>query len=476
MSLPAPPPEPPSPETLARLKAVVGPAGFLETEADKAPYLTEWRDRYRGSTPLVLRPRTTGEVARLVAICAETRTAIVPQGGNTGLVGGQIPFGPEIVIALGRMRTIRAVDPSEDTMTLEAGVTLAEAQRAAAGAGRLFPLSLASEGTATMGGILSTNAGGVNVLAYGTARELALGLEVVLPDGQVWNGLRRLRKDNTGYDLKQLFLGAEGTLGLITAAVVKLVPAPRSRAAAIIGVASVEAAVRLLGFLRARSGNQVTSFELIPRIGLDFVLAHVPGTRDPLPTAHPWYVLAELSSGLAAGLDTLLGEGLAEGAEAGLLADAALAASEAQRAAFWRLRESLSEVQKHEGGSIKNDISVPVGALPAFIAEAHAAVTARVPGARPVPFGHIGDGNVHFNISQPAGGEREAFLARWDEVQRLVNDIAHAHGGSISAEHGVGRMKRAEITRYKDPVEMALMRTLKAALDPRGLMNPGKLL
>ncbi|MCP5432358.1 MAG: FAD-binding oxidoreductase [Alphaproteobacteria bacterium] len=465
---------PPSPETLERLKAVVGERGLVAEDA-RGPYLVEWRGRYRGETPLILRPGSTGEVAEIVRLCAAEDVGLVPQGGNTGLVGGQIPFG-EVLVSLTRMRRIRSIDPTDMTLTAEAGATLAEVQAAAREAGRLFPLSLASEGTATLGGALSSNAGGLNVLAYGNARDLALGLEVVLADGRVWNGLRRLRKDNTGYDLKQLFIGAEGTLGLVTAATVKLFPAPAALATAFAAVSGVAAAARLLAFVRERSAAPVTALELVPRIGLDFVLRHVADTRDPLPARHDWYVLVELSGAKAQGLDDGLAEILGAAAEAGLVQDAALARSEGERAALWRLRELLSEVQKHEGGSIKNDISVPVSAIPGFIAEATARVERACPGIRPVPFGHIGDGNVHFNLSQPPGADRDKFLARWDELARIVNDVARDFDGSISAEHGLGVMKRDEIARYKDPLELELMRRLKAALDPKGIMNPGKLL
>jgi FAD/FMN-containing dehydrogenase len=422
-------------------------------------------------------PATTEEVARVVRICAETATGLVPQGGNTGLVGGQIPKEGEVLVSLKRMNRIRALDPANDTVTAEAGCILAAVQARAAEADRLFPLSLAAEGSCTIGGNLSTNAGGTNVLRYGTARDLVLGLEVVLPDGRVFDGLKGLRKDNTGYDLKQLFIGAEGTLGVITAAVLKLFPRPRAQAAAFLGLARVEHAISLLTLARALSGDQVTAYELMSRRGLDFVLKHLPGARDPLGARYPWYVLLELSSGEAA--DTLRAtlERLLEDAHAhNLVEDAVLADSEAQRLALWRLRDSLSEIQKHEGGSIKCDISVPVSAVPQFIARATAAAETLVPGIRPVPFGHIGDGNVHFNLSQPEAADKAEFLARWDELSEIVHGVALALGGSISAEHGVGLMRRAEIARVKDTVTLDLMRALKAALDPKGIMNPGKVL
>lgn len=465
-----------SPELLDRFKALVGRKGFVDDPADIAPHLVEWRDRYKGASPLVLKPANTGEVAAILKLANETRTKIVPQGGNTGLVGGGIPFdtGDEIVLSLSRMNRIRELDAANNTITVEAGVTLAEVQSAAAEAGRLFPLSLAAEGTCQIGGNLSTNAGGTAVLKYGNTRDLTLGLEAVLADGRIWNGLRGLRKDNTGYDLKQLFIGAEGTLGVITAAVLKLYPVPEERATAFVSVPSVEAAVALLRAVEARSGGLVTTFELVPRIGLDFVTAHVEGARDPIAAPADWYVLMELSAGRSSNLDAVLTDALGEAAEEGLVLDAVLAASETQRAELWQLRETLSEVQKHEGGSIKHDVSVPVSKIAAFIEEASAAVQAACPGIRPVPFGHIGDGNVHFNLSQPVDADRDAYLARWEEIAALVHEIVRAHDGSISAEHGVGRMKRDEIAATKSPVEMEMMRGLKALLDPNGILNPGK--
>ncbi len=402
----------------------------------------------------------------------------MPQGGNTGLVGGQIPIGEgrEIILSLSRMDRVRSVDAVGEVMIVEAGVTLLAAQQAADEAGRLFPLSLASEGSCTIGGNLSTNAGGTAVLAYGNARDLCLGLEVVLADGRVWNGLGRLRKDNTGYDLKDLFIGAEGTLGVITAASLKLFPKPRSQATAFAAVADPHQALRLLDVARAAAGQQLTTFELMPRFGLEVVLRHAPETRDPLAAPSPWYVMMEVSSpaedGAAATLEALLGEAL----ERGLIADAAIAASGQQRDAFWRIREAMSEVQGREGGSIKHDVSVPVASVPRLLDEGMAEVERLVPGCRPLPFGHMGDGNIHFNISQPVGADKAAFLARWDEVNAAIHGIVTALGGSISAEHGVGRLKRHLLPGVKDPVALSLMRAIKAALDPKGLMNPGAVL
>ena len=463
-------------DLLNRFARLVDANGILTDPADMQRYLVEWRGLYEGRAAAILRPRDTMEVAAILRLANETRTAIVPQGGNTGLVGGQIPdeSGSQIVLSLERLTRVRTVDADNNTMTVEAGLTLAAAQQVARDHGRLFPLSLASEGSCQIGGNLSTNAGGTAVLHYGNARDLVLGLEVVLADGEIWDGLGGLRKDNTGYDLKQLFLGSEGTLGIITAATLKLFPAPAEQATALIGLGSPKAAVRLLRHLERTSGGLITSFELMPRIALDLVLRHIEGTRDPLNAPHPWYVLVELSSGageqLAQRLQTLLSDEVA----GELVADAAIAQNEAQRAQLWRLRESISEAQKREGGSIKHDVSVPVSRIDAFIAEAVAAVTHRLPGIRPVPFGHLGDGNIHFNLSQPVGADASVFVARWDEFNALVHEIVLAHGGSISAEHGVGRLKRDEIARLKPPVAMRLMRDIKRTLDPNNILNPGK--
>jgi FAD/FMN-containing dehydrogenase len=464
-------PRAPSLETLARLKQIVGPGGWTDDADELAPHLHEWRSRWQGRTPLLLRPATTADVAALVRACAEADVGIVPQGGNTGLVGGQIPRleGHDVLVSLSRMARVRSVDPVDNTMTVEAGCTLAAAQEAAARADRLFPLSLAAEGSCQIGGNLSTNAGGVHVLRYGNARDLVLGLEVVTADGEIWDGLRALRKDNTGYDLKQLFLGAEGTLGIITAAVLKLFPRHRNVATLFAAVPTVDAAVALLPFVRAASDDAVLAFELIPRIGLEFVVRHMAGATDPLAAPSPWYVLCDLTVPRPAA-EEVLGAAL----EAGHVTDAVLAQSPAQAAALWKLRESLSEAQKPEGGSIKHDVSVPVSRIPAFVRETLAAVERLVPGIRPVPFGHVGDGNLHFNLSQPVGADREAYLARWGEVNRVVHDLVAAHGGSISAEHGIGVAKREEIRRYKSATEIALMRRIKQALDPKGIMNPGK--
>ncbi len=463
---------------LDRMAGIVG-AKNIVTDADAmVPYLKEWRDLFRGKAQGIVRPGSTTEVAELVKLAAETGTTLVPQGGNTGLVGGQIPIaeGREIILSLQRLDKVRAVDTDGDTMIVEAGVTLKRAQDAAEAAGRLFPLSLASEGSCTIGGNLSTNAGGTAVLAYGNARELCLGLEVVLPDGRIWNGLRQLRKDNTGYDLKDLFIGAEGTLGIITAAVLKLFPLPAARATAFLAVPDPEAALALLNAAKAGAGGTLTTFELMPRIGLDFVLRHASGTRDPLSEPSPWYVLMEVSAQQASGLDEHVEAFLGEALEKGIVTDAALAGSLTQRADFWKLREMLSEVQTYEGGSIKHDVSVPIHATPEFLARAIAAVEAMVPGCRPVPFGHLGDGNIHFNVSQPVGADKAGFLARWSEMNEAVHAIVAEFHGSISAEHGIGRLKRDLLPGVKDPVELDLMRTIKQTLDPKGILNPGAVL
>jgi len=461
-------------DVLARLKSAVGPKGFSEDAAEIAPHLVEWRGKYQGRTLLLLKPRTTAEVSAILSICNETRTPIVPQGGNTGLVGGQIPLNGEILLSLSRMNKIRNVDAESMTMTCEAGVILADAQRAADDAGRYFPLSLAPEGSCTIGGNLSTNAGGVNVLRYGNARELALGLEVVLADGRVLDMLRTLRKDNTGYDLKQLFIGAEGTLGVITAAVLKLFAKPETIETAFIAVRDPAAAVELLARLQSATGGSVSAFELMPRIGLDLVLAHIPQTADPFGAPSPWYVLMEATGGAAMPLKDSIETALSRAIESGLATDATLAASSTQRAALWRLRESMSEAQKREGASIKHDVSVPVKDIPEFLRRGVALVETIVPGARPVPFGHLGDGNIHFNISVPEGGDGEAFLARWNDVSHSVHDLVHEFHGSISAEHGIGFMKRDELPRYKSAAEMDLMRALKRMMDPNDILNPGK--
>jgi len=463
---------------IGSLGAIVGTRHVLTEAADMAPHLREWRDLFVGKARAVVKPANTAEVSALLAFAHATGTAIVPQGGNTGLVGGQIPVsdGREIILSLARMDRLRQIDPDGDTITVEAGMTLQAVQSAADAANRLFPLSLASEGSCTIGGNLSTNAGGTAVIAYGNSRDLCLGLEVVLADGRIWNGLRTLRKDNTGYDLKNLFIGAEGTLGVITAASLKLFPKPQARATAFLAVADPANALALLNLAKAAAGGQLTTFELMPRFGLEVVLRHAADTRDPLAAPSPWYVLMEMSSPAAGGLETQAEALLERAFEASFITDGAIAATLQQRSAFWRIREAMSEVQRFEGGSIKHDVSVPVAAVPAFLDRALVRVTAMIPGCRPLPFGHLGDGNIHFNISQPIGADKAAYLARWDEVNEAVHGVVHEFGGSISAEHGIGRLKRHLLPGVKDPVELAIMREIKATLDPTGILNPGAVL
>lgn len=481
MSIPKPysgPTKSLEPGLLSRFAEIVGARYAIVDKADQQPYLKDWRNLYVARTPVVLRPGTTEEVAAIMKVASETGTPVVPQGGGTGLVGGHLPHedGAEIILSLGRMNRVRAIDPVGCTLTAEAGVTMQQAQEAAAAVDRLFPLNIGSKGSCTIGGNLSTNAGGTQAIAFGMARDVALGLEVVLADGRVWNGLRTLKKDNTGYDLKHLFMGAEGTLGVITAAVLKLVPAPRSIEAAWVGVPTPEAALALLNRAQERAGHAVTGYELMPRVLFEFVLKHLAGARDPLADPSAWYVLLELSSASARGMRDTLEEVLTSGFQEGLVTDAAIADTIDQRNAFWRLREGMSEVQGQEGGSIKHDVSVPVAAVPALIAEGDAAILKLIPGARPIPFGHLGDGNIHYNVSQPIDADKDAFLDRWDELNMLVHGIVARMGGSISAEHGIGRMKRELLPTVKDPVEMDLMRSMKALLDPKNILNPGKVL
>ena len=463
------------PELLAKFRAVVGDKYAVTDAADIKPYVTEERDLFHGRSLLVLRPGSTTEVAAICKLANEHRIALVPQGGNTGLVGGQTPHNGEVVVSLRRLDKIRDIDVESNTMTCEAGVVLQIAQQKAADVDRLFPLSLGAEGSCTIGGNLSTNAGGTAALAYGVAREMAIGLEVVLADGRVLNALTKLKKDNTGYNLHNLFIGAEGTLGIITAATLKLFPRPRAVETAYVGLKSPAAALKLLSISRNEAAGALTSFELLADIAVDFSIRHGIDIRDPLTSKHPWYVLMELSSGGDEARDTLEAI-LAQGMEDGIVDDAVIAANLSQRQAFWKLRDEMSAAQKPEGGSIKHDISVPVAAVPAFIAEANAAVVKLIPGARPVPFGHLGDGNIHYNVSQPVGGNAADFLARWHDMNAVVFEIVLRMGGSISAEHGIGVLKRDELPDVKDKVAIELMRSIKAMLDPHGIMNPGKVL
>ncbi len=459
---------------LESLTARLGAAHVLTEAGDMAGYLVESRGLYRGSALAVVRPRDTEEVAFVVRECAAAGVAIVPQGGNTGLVGGGVPYG-SIVLSLQRLDRVRDVDPVNATLTVEAGCTLKSVQDAAEAADSLFPLSLASEGSCRIGGNLATNAGGTAVLRYGNARELVLGLEVVLADGRIWNGLKALRKDNTGYDLKNLFVGSEGTLGVITAAVLKLFPRPRARVTAFVGMASPADALKVFDRLRKEAGEALTAFEYMPRFALDIVLKHARGAVRPLAGDHASYALVELTSPREdADLQGVLESALGTAIEEGLVEDAAIGASEAQNRALWHLREMLSEVQGFEGGSIKHDVSVPVSRVAEFVEVASAACEVAMPGVRVCPFGHFGDGNIHFNVSQPVGMDKAAFLAEWDRFNRIVHGIVQAMNGSISAEHGIGLLKRDELAHYKDPVAIDLMRTLKSALDPHNILNPGK--
>ncbi len=463
------------PELLAKFRAIVGEKYAVTDAADIKPYVTEERDLFQGRSPLVLRPGSTAEVAAICKLASEHKIALVPQGGNTGLVGGQTPHNGEVVVSLRRLDKIRDIDVESNTMTCEAGVVLQIAQQKAADVDRLFPLSLGAEGSCTIGGNLSTNAGGTAALAYGVAREMALGLEVVLADGRVLNALTKLKKDNTGYNLHNLFIGAEGTLGIITAATLRLFPRPRAVETAYVGLKSPAAALKLLSISRNEAAGALMSFELLADIAVDFSIRHGIDIRDPLTSKHPWYVLMELSSSRDDARDTLEAI-LAQGMEDGIVDDAVIAANLSQRQAFWKLRDEMSAAQKPEGGSIKHDISVPVAAVPAFIAEANAAVVKLIPGARPVPLGHLGDGNIHYNVSQPVGGNAADFLARWHDMNAVVFEIVMRMGGSISAEHGIGVLKRDELPDVKDKVAVELMRSVKAMLDPLGIMNPGKVL
>jgi FAD/FMN-containing dehydrogenase len=462
---------------LAALRNIVGPRHVLTEPALFAGALVEPRGLYHGKALALVRPGATKEVAEVASFCNQARIGMTPQGGNTGLVGGQTPdmSGQEIIVSTQRLRAIREVDLDSEVMICEAGVTLAEAQAAALAADRLFPLSLASDGTCTIGGNISTNAGGVNVIAYGNTRDLVTGVEAVLADGRIVNALSKLRKDNTGYDVKSLFVGAEGTLGIVTAASLRLFPNPRAQATAFVGLKSPEDALKLLRMMRERLGAAVTSFELIGRNAYDIALRH-GGARAPLTGEHDWHILIEVSSQAPSGLDEAFAAALEAALEKGAIEDASIATSLEQRAAFWQLRECLSEAQSKEGASIKHDVSVAVGLVPALIREATAAVEAFAPGARVVAFGHLGDGNIHFNVSQPIGADKQTFLDRWDAMNDIVHGIVARLGGSYSAEHGIGQLKRGLLARWKDPVSLALMRQIKAALDPNGVMNPGKML
>ena len=465
----------PAKDALDAIRAIVGPKGIVDG-SDAAPFLSEWRGRWPGEAALIVAPATTEEVAAVVKICSENNIAITPQGGNTGLVGGQIPFGDEILLSLKRMRRIRAVEPLNNTMTLDAGVTLAQAQGAAREAGRLFPLSIGSEGSCQIGGVISTNAGGVNVLRYGNMRDLVLGIEAVTPAGEVWNGLKRLRKDNTGYDLKQLLIGGEGTLGIVTGAVVKLYPLPAEKVTVFAGVKSASDAVALLSHAQEATGGAASSFELMARLCVDLVLKHIPDTRDPLNERHAYYVLMEFSSGQKSGLRANVEEMLECALEAGLIVDAVIAENETYAHDFWRIRHSISEAINGEGLGARHDVSVATSDIPAFLDKAGVAVQRIAPGARIVAFGHIGDGNVHYDVVAKEGADKHALDDKRAAIETAVYDVINGFDGSISAEHGIGRHRRDTLAKRKSAVEMEMMRAIKKALDPKGIMNPGKML
>lgn len=464
--------------TIERLTAIVGAAHVITDPDAVAPFSIDWRRRWSGRPLAVVKPGSTAETAAVVALCAATRTAVIPQGGNTGLCGGATPdsSGRQLIVNLSRLNRVRSLDTVNNTMTVEAGCVLATLQQVADEADRLFPLSLAAEGSCQIGGNLSTNAGGVQVLRYGNARELTLGLEVVLPSGEVWDGLRGLRKDNTGYDLKQLFIGAEGTLGVITAAVLKLFPKPRGGSTAFVALAAQADALRLLALVQSRCGDRLTAFELISALCVELVRRHMPRVPAPFARTYPQYVLLELSDTLGEGVGALVESVLAEAIERGIALDAVIAASGEQARALWALRENISEAQAAEGPNVKHDISIPISRIPAFIEACDRRLADAFPGVRMVTFGHVGDGNLHYNAAHPEGSDPQAFLARSAEINRIVHDCVHEFGGSISAEHGLGQYKREEILRYKQPVEIELMRAVKRALDPLGIMNPGKVL
>ena len=460
------------------LLGIVGPQGLVTDANALESHNRDWRGRYQGAASIVVKPANTAEVATVVRACAEAGVAIVPQGGNTGLCGGSVPrLGHnDIILNVSRMNRIRESNWNNDTLTCEAGVLLAHAQEAARAGNRLFPLSIAAEGSAEMGGVISTNAGGTAVLRYGNMRSLVLGLEVVLPDGRIWNGLRGLRKDNSGYDLKHWFIGAEGTLGIITAAVLRLFPLPKVSATAWVGVPNPGAAVALLGLIKSRCGDRLTAFELVARPALQLVLQHIPGSHDPLSTPSPWQVLMELDdSDPGCGLQTLLEETLFDALSEGVVSDAAVAKSQPQADSLWALREQIAEAQRLEGVSIKHDISVPVDRIPELIDRASTQLEKKYPGVRLICFGHVGDGNLHFNLSKPDRSSNDDFVQETAAVNRIVHDVVMSLGGSISAEHGIGQLKVDELSHYKDPLELELMRSLKHALDPMGLMNPGKI-
>jgi FAD/FMN-containing dehydrogenase len=472
----------PSAFVLSQLRMMVGDAGYYDSPADIEPFLVDHRRLYRGATPLVLRPNTTAQVSQILKLCNEHRIGVVPVGGNTGYCGGATPAadGSQVVVSLARLKRIRSIDSLNYTLTVEAGCVLAEVQRAAAQHERLFPLSLGSEGSCHIGGNLATNAGGTSVFRYGMARELALGLEVVLPDGRVLDDLSGLRKNNTGYDLRDLFIGAEGTLGIITAATLKLYPMPRSRVTALIAVHEPAAAVELLSIMRSASSDSLATFELMPRAALELVMQHIQGVSDPLQQAYPWYVLLEATSAqTGTALNDDIAIALAAAQESGVIRDATLAHTEAQHEMLWRIRESISEAQTRAGGSIKHDVAVTISDIPRFIAAGVTLCKRLAPEGVMVVYGHLGDGSLHFNINAPPQAtvaQRAAFFAKTEELNQAMHDLTQAYRGSISAEHGIGQLKRDALARYKHPVALDIMRAIKRSLDPHDIMNPGKLI
>jgi len=466
---------PPARDALDAIRTALGPKGIIEGDA-QAPFLSEWRGRWPGEAAMIVAPASTKEVAAIVKICNDRNIAITPQGGNTGLVGGQIPSGNEILLSLKRMRSIRAIEPLNNTMTVDAGVTLSEAQDAAVSEDRLFPLSIGSEGSCQIGGVISTNAGGVNVLRYGNMRDLVLGLEAVLPNGDVWHGLKRLRKDNTGYDLKQLLIGGEGTLGVVTGAVLKLFPRPKETVTICAGVESAEKAVALLSHAQGATGGGVASFELMSRLCVDLVLKHIPDTRDPLSAIHPFYVLTEFSSGQNTGLRETVERVLADALDQGLINDAVFADNDRQTAMLWRIRHSISEAINGEGLGARHDVSVATSDIPAFLHKAGLEVERIAHGARVVAFGHVGDGNIHYDIIAAEGADKHALDDKRNQIENAVYDVIDSFDGSISAEHGIGRHRRHALAERKSVVELNMMRAIKNALDPKNIMNPGKML
>ena len=461
---------------IARLTEALGPKGVSTDAHEIEPHLQDWRGRWKGSTPVLVKPSSTEELSAAMTLCAEYGLAVNPQGGNSGMVNGSVPQG-EVLISLKRMNRVREVDVLNDAMTLEAGVILTKAQEVAQENDRLFPLSLGAQGVAMIGGLISTNAGGVQVLRYGMMRDLVLGIEAVLPDGRVWNGLRGLRKDNTGYDLKHLFIGAEGTLGIVTAATLKLFPRPAVKETAWVTVASPQKAVELLALAKQASGGAVTGFEIVPALGLQLVLKHIPDTRDPLPTALPWRILMELSLPREEGARDLIESLLADALEKEIVADAVICETEAQKAMVWKIRENIAVAERAHGKALKHDVSVPVSRVAEFMERGIALAHAMNPGADVIAFGHVGDGNIHFNITPPPGADQDRFVDHDGlPMSKAIHDLIASLNGSISAEHGIGRLKRDELAWRKSPVEMEMMRAVKRALDPDGRMNPGRVL